>query len=225
MNIKNFSETFILITFCIATASSAIAHDLTMSGATDSFANPFVVTGFNKATKVLTGSISATRIAPGETNECRILLYGDAKTPKTLKVAYIILNAAEGVQQISGINKATVAKDGTSLKLTFDQKTLGGECDWILSHLGEPSISQQGNELFISVSHRQPGAWISVHTIKSRHANFHRSPDANDVEKTFLVAGDTISVYEERSGWYYVKFQGRKKKTVGWIKKTDTVQF
>ena len=222
---KRFTKLSFLFAFSIASASTAVAHDLNVSGKNEIFENPFVVTGYNNASKVVTGSISATRTAPGEINECRILFSGEAKTLNVLKVRYFEIGANDDGAKISRIDQATLVSEGSDLKLKFNKKNLGGECDWLLSYVGEPSIRHRGDDLFISVPKRKVGDWIGVYTIKSKRANFHKVPADANIEKAFLVAGDTIYVYQEKPDWYYVKFQGRKKQTMGWIKKADTVQF
>jgi hypothetical protein len=213
------------LAFCTLPVSNSIANDLSVSGKNEIFDNPFIVTGFNKSSGVVTGSISATRTAPGETNECRILFSGDRRSPDVLKVRYFEVGAEEGVENVSKIDQATVIQEVSGLKIKFNKKKIVGECDWLLAYVNAPSIEQQGSELAVLVPKLKVGDWIGIYTIKSRRANFHKKAGGADVEKAFLVAGDTIYVYEEQPGWYYVKFQGRKKQTVGWIKKADTVQF
>jgi hypothetical protein len=205
--------------------SNSIAHDLNVSGENEIIDNPFIVTGFNKASGVVTGSISATRTAPGKTNECRIVFSGDRRSPDVLRVRYFEVGAEEGVENVSKIDQATVIQEVSGLKIKFNKKTIVGECDWLLAYVNAPSIEQQGSDLTVLVPKLKIGDWIGIYAIKSRRANFHKMAGGADVEKAFLVAGDTIYVYEEQPGWYYVKFQGRKKQTAGWIKKADTVQF
>jgi hypothetical protein len=110
-------------------------------------------------------------------------------------------------------------------RLTLDKTRLAGGCEWILPFVGEPSIREQGKTLSISIPKRTAGDWIAVHAIKSARAYFYKAPGESQAQKAFLVAGDTAYVYEERLDWMYVKFQGRKSLTSGWIKKSDTVQF
>lgn len=209
----------------LSVASMASAENFNFSGKNDVFENPFVAIGFNKANNVLTGSISVTRTAPGETDECRILFSGETEKSNLLRVQYFELNAADGSDSSSGIDKAVAVHEGTSSKIKFDKKNLNGGCEWILSYVGAPSIKEQDGYILLELPKRKAGDWIGVHTIKSKRANFHKNPREKDVEKAFLVAGDTIYVYEENPSWYHVKYQGRKKQTVGWIKKVDTVQF
>lgn len=205
--------------------SNSTAHDLNVSGKNEIFDNPFIVTGFNKASGVVTGSISATRTALGETNECRIVFSGERRSPDVLKVRYFQVGAEDGVENVSKIDQATVIQEVSGLKINFNKKKIIGECDWLLAYVNAPSIEQRGSELTVLVPKLKIGDWIGIYAIKSRRANFHKMAVGADVEKVFLVAGDTIYVYDEQPGWYYVKFQGRKKQTVGWIKKADTVQF
>ena len=222
---KIFSNFVFLIALPLMTSSVAIANDFYVSGRNEIFENPFIATGFNKFNNLLTGSISVSRIAPGETNECRILFSNDAKNKNILRVRYFVVGADEGVSKFSEIDKASVVQDGENIKIKFDGKKLEGGCEWILSFVGEPSVMLRGNNVFLEVPKRKLGNWISVHTIKSTRAAFYKTPGGSAVERTYLVPGDTIYVYEERPDWFYVKYQGRKKITVGWIKKADTVQF
>jgi len=68
------------------------------------------------------------------------------------------------------------------------------------------------------------GKWISVFAIGSKRAPFYQTTEESSVRKAFLVQGDLVYVYDEKPGWYYVKYEGGNKTTVGWIKKSDTVQ-
>jgi hypothetical protein len=140
-------------------------------------------------------------------------------------VRYFEVGAELAVENVSKIDQAILIQEVSGLKIKFNKKKIVGECDWLLTYVNAPSIEQQGSELTVLVPKLKFGDWIGIYTIKSRRANFHKMAGDADVEKAFLVAGDTIYVYEEQPGWYYVKFQGRKKQTVGWIKKADTVQF
>ncbi|MCC2971636.1 SH3 domain-containing protein [Massilia sp. IC2-476] len=39
-----------------------------------------------------------------------------------------------------------------------------------------------------------------------------------------MVRGDVVYVYEERPDWYFVRYDNGKRETMGWIRKSDTVQ-
>lgn len=219
-------KSFKLFFLALFSATSIVAaDDLSVSGKNEIFENPFVATGFNKSNNILTGSISVSRTAPGETNECRILFSGAPKISNALKIRYFELNTADGFQESSESDRAILVRDGASFKIKFDKTKLEGGCEWILSYIGAPSVIEKGNDLFLEVPQRKAGDWVSVHTIKAKRAYFYKNPEVVNAEKAFLVSGDTIYVYEERPDWFYVKFQGRKKQTVGWIRKKDTVQF
>jgi hypothetical protein len=209
---KEFIKLAFWLVFCAVPVANSIAHDLNFSGRNEIFDNPFIVTGFNKASGVVTGSISATRTAPGETNECRIVFSGERRSPDVLKVRYFEVGAEDGVENISKSDQATVVQGVSGLKIKFSRKKIVGECDWLLTYVNAPSIEQQGSELTVLIPKLKVGDWIGIYTIKSRRANFHKMAGGADVEKAFLVAGDMIYVYEEQPGWYYVKFQGRKSK-------------
>ena len=138
---------------------------------------------------------------------------------------YFVVGAEDGVSKFSDIDKASVVHDEKNIKIKLDRKKLEGGCEWILSFVGEPSVTQQGDNVFFVIPERTPGTWRSVHTIKSKRAAFYKAPGGSPVEGTYLVPGDTIYAYEEQPDWLYVKYQGRKKLTVGWMKKADTVPF
>jgi hypothetical protein len=203
----------------------AFAGEIFVSSKNEIFENPFIVIGYNKETDVVTGSISATRTAPGQTDECRVLFSGHSKAPSDLTVRYFEVAANENVERNSVIDKAAAIRDGADVKLILNKKGLSGDCEWILPFIGEPRVKENHGKLYFSIPKLETGDWIAVHTVKSVRASFYKVPDAKNAEKAFLVAGDTVYVYEERQDWYYVKYQGRKKQTLGWIKKSDTVQF
>lgn len=191
------------------TSSNAVGSVFSVSGKTDILENPFIAIGFDKASNVLTGSISAIRTAPGETNECRILFSSHEKSPKLVRVRYVEVSAASGIMRASALDQATVIPGQAGGKLAFDKKNLEGGCDRVLNFIGPPSIAQQGNTIVIAVPPREVGDWIGVQTIRSKRANFYKTANGADLDKAFLVAGETIYVYREQPGWYCVKFQGR----------------
>lgn len=84
-------------------------------------------------------------------------------------------------------------------------------------------IDVSNDEIQLNINNA--GLWKRVSAIRSKKAYFHSEPDGSAVTKSFLVGGDIVYVHDEVSDWYYVKFQGRKVETVGWIKKSDTIQF
>lgn len=98
------------------TGSTVLANNPYVSGKNEIFDNPFIATGFTKTSGVFTGSISVSRTAPGETNECRILFFGYTEDQKTLQVRYFFVGAEDGVNKFSDINKASVVHDGKNLK-------------------------------------------------------------------------------------------------------------
>lgn len=153
------------------------------------------------------------------------LIFQSRKSSKLVRVRYVEVSAASGIMRASALDQATVIPGQAGWKLEFDKRNLEGECDWVLNFVGPPSIAQQGNAIVIAVPPLEVGDWIGVQTIRPKRANFYKTANGADLDKAFLVAGDTIYVYREQPGWYYVKFQGRKIETVGWIKKSDTVQF
>lgn len=86
---------------------------------------------------------------------------------------------------------------------------------------GDVDLAQ--NELQFNIN--IPGTWEKVSAIKAKRAYFYAEPNESKVTKTYLVTGDLIYIYKQGSDWYYVKFQGPKKETTGWIRKSDTLDF
>jgi hypothetical protein len=210
--------------FLLAVISQPVcALDISTSGRSEIGDNPFVATGFNKQTSVTTGYLSATRTAPGRTDECRFLFTGNLTQSKVVAIRYIFENE-EIESEPAAISKAVMKGSPENLTLILMKNSLQADCEWILPFIGEPRIHDRGDELSISLGHRATGDWTGVYLIRALRARFHNFPSDSAKGKPFLVAGDVIYVYDERPGWYYVKYDGKKKKTVGWIKKSDTVQ-
>jgi hypothetical protein len=212
------------VLFMLAVLSEPVcALDIRTSGKSEFGDNPFVATGFNKEAGVITGYLSAIRIAPGRTDECRFLFAGNLKQSHVLRIRYIF--GSEEIWSESGtLSKAVMKVSPEDATIILKKGSLQADCEWILPFIGEPRIHERGDELSIAVKKRTAGDWTGVYLISAPRARFHDSPADSASGKAFLVAGDVIYVYEERPGWYYVKYDGRKKQTVGWIKKSDTVQ-
>lgn len=189
------------------------------------FNNPFVVIGFNRKTNEISGYISALRTAPGRTDECKFVFA--AKKGKGSASTILIKDAgkANNVIEPSTATKGIITLDSTPKKIVIDENSLPGDCGWILPFVGEPHVIENNNAFSINVDGDEIGDWQAIQVISNRRAYFHSEPSDSTAGKAFLVAGDLIYVYEENPGWYYVKYQGRKKETVGWIKKSNTIQF
>jgi hypothetical protein len=106
------AEVFLLfLSVVLFPASAAHGDEFYLSGESDILENPSVVTGFNKATNVLTGSISAIRTAPGRTDECRILFSGIVKAPTSISARFLEKDAADEGQSVSRVEKAAVVQE------------------------------------------------------------------------------------------------------------------
>ena len=202
------------------------AANLEQSSQNEIFDNPFIVTGFNPKTNMLTGYVSALRTSPERTDECKFVFSGRSERKNSLPVS--IKNAVNtpinGNAELMEITKGRVAADGKQKKIILQQAALPGDCDWILSFIGDEKAIQKGEEFSILIDGGIIGEWLAVYVIRSKRAYFHQNPKVSSAARSFLIAGDLIYVYDEKKDWYYVKFKGRKK-TSGWIKKSDTVQF
>jgi len=189
------------------------------------FKNPFVVIGFNRKKSEITGYISALRTAPGRTDECKFVFTAKKGTGNTSTILIKDAVKANEIIEASTATKGIIFLDSTPKKIVIDENSLPGDCGWILPFIGEPQVIENNNAFSINVDGEEIGDWQAIQVISNRRAYFHSGPNDSTAGKAFLVAGDLVYVYDENPGWYYVKYQGRKKETVGWIKKSDTIQF
>jgi hypothetical protein len=201
---------------------AALASDLTASGKNDMWENPFLAYAVNPDTQVMTGYMAALRVSPGRTDECKLAFVGNVKNTDAFTIQY--LSDVDGFEPGGPTSPAAVKRISNGFLLKIKKDQLGGDCEWILPLIGGPRVKESAAEVAISFQSEISGDWTGVFSIKSRRAPFHTSPDASSVQSTYLIQGDVIYVYDEQPGWYYVRFEGRKKTTSGWIRKSDTVQ-
>lgn len=200
----------------------AFAGDLRISGTNDIFDNPFLAYGVDPTTKLVNGYLVALRTSPGRTDECRFVFSGSLQEPKKFSVKY--LSETDGYSSAGSTSSAVVENVNGELYMRIKKNQLGGECEWILPFIGEPRITEKSGEVVISFGGLNPGAWVGVFAIKSERAKIYRSATEASGQQAYLIQGDFINVYAEQQDWYYVKYERRKKTTVGWVKKSDTVQ-
>lgn len=215
-------KSIILNVYLCCNILPAFASDLSISGENNLFDNPFVAYGVNPITKLVTGYLVALRTSPGRTDECRFVFAGNLQQPEKFSVKY--LSEADGYTGAGSTSLAVVKNKDGDLNMMIKKNQLGGGCEWILPFIGEPRITEKPDEVAISFGGLTRGAWIGVFAIRSERARIHRSADEASDRQAYLIQGDFIHVYAEQQDWYYVKYERRKKTTVGWIKKSDTVQ-
>lgn len=194
------------------------------SGRSDHIANPFVITGFNPATQMLTGFVSAVRIAPGRTDECSFVFSGMLKKSNKLKISYIYRIGDEAMESTIEQDGLLVYSDVGQPKLQIQKPLAHEDCDWILPFVGEPHIEESEQAISISLRERSVGDWIGVYAIKSKRARFYRLPDNSSAKKSFVVSGDVVYVYKWEADWCYAKFEKNGKATEGWLRKADILQ-
>lgn len=222
-----FRRISLLLLISVLTLPIANSANLAQSSQNEIFDNPFIVTGFNKNTNILTGYVSMLRTSPGRTDECKFVFSGQSEGKNYFAIS--IKNAGKtnfsSVIDSAETTKGKFAYDLKQKKITLNQTALPGDCDWILSFIDQEKVIQNGKVFSILVDDGMIGNWIAVYVIRAKRAYFHNKADESSIEKSFLIAGDLIYVYDEKNDWFYVKFKGRKKETIGWIKKSDTIQF
>ncbi|MBA4055564.1 MAG: hypothetical protein C0490_12690 [Marivirga sp.] len=208
--------------FLLFSFSSAVAGESISSGKNDILDNPNVSVGINRDTGMVTGFLVGLRTAPGRTDECRLVFAGSMKDPNTFSVKY--LSEADGYSDKGSTSPAVVDKNGGDLQIRMKKDQMGGDCEWILPFADGSRIEESDSEVAVNFGKIIPGDWIGVFVIASKRASFYRTTEQLSVQNSFLIQGDLIYVYDEKPGWYYVKYQGEKKLTTGWIMKKDTVQ-
>jgi hypothetical protein len=211
---------FLLGTVVNCLAFSTFAAELDYSGKADISANPFLAYGYNPKTKVISGYLAAFRVAPGRTDECKLVFAGSAErlSVKYLEETWVSTGRSESDNGIS----LTVERDEPYLK--FNKETMGGDCDWILPFNVGRRVSETADEVVVKMRVPSVGDWIGVYVIGAKKARFHREPSNASVSKAYLIGGNVAYVYEEQPDWYFVRYDNGKKITTGWIRKSDTVQ-
>lgn len=211
---------WIIATLAQAAFFPALASDLTYSARTESWDNPFLAYGYNPKTKLFTGYLAAFRTAPGRTDECKLVFKGNAKrlAIKYLEVTWVYghENQNDSTGYISNHNNRPL--------LRLFKTSLGGDCDWILPFKIGPRVSETVDEVAVAMKPSKEGSWIGVYAIGAKRARFHSQPNNASARKVYLIAGDLIYVYHEQRDWYFVQYEKEKRKTIGWIRKADTVQ-
>lgn len=188
--------------------------------------NGVLIVALNKETNILTGYYEANDTTGNGTNECKMYFSGKVNN-SSIEVS------------ISDADKGSFAVGARVFKGYIILKNEGGKsfailypgekswsCEWMYdglpSYLPPKNFSLREGLKFGFV---RDDDFIAVGVVKANRANFYSAPDESTIRRAFLVAGDFIYVFAEKPDWYYVKFQGKKKETVGWIKKSDTIQF
>jgi hypothetical protein len=211
-----------LITFGVMFSGNSHADDFNVSAKSDFLENPFVATGFDARKNITTGYLEALRTSPGRTDVCKLLFSEDPKRKNYLKIVYFMGGEESRIAaSLAKDHEAILERNKSGVRLVFKEKDMDGDCDWILPFVGEPIVEANGGTVAVLVSKRNVGDWTSVHAIKSQRAYFHQKPEKESIKKSFLVAWDVIYVYDETVDWYYVKYNGRKKESTGWIRKED----
>jgi hypothetical protein len=214
--------TFFILALILSDLSQAAANESLTSGRTGLEDNPFIAYGVNPKTQLVTGYLIGLRTAPGRTNECRLIFFGRFTSPDLFIAKF--LSEVDGFEQNESRTRAVVQSNGGHFQMIMKKDQMGGDCEWILPFINQPRVKESGGEVEVSFGKLLTGRWIGVFAIRSERAPFYQTTEESSVRKAFLVQGDLVYVYDEKPGWYYVKYEGRNKTTVGWIKKSDTVQ-
>lgn len=204
----------------------AYADSAIRSSRTDIIDNPFVIIAKNPSHKIITGYVAALRTSPGRTDECKFIFRGQLANNEMadLLIADASISGLTADSQ-GAFSNGTFMRRGEINTLAVNQAGIPGDCAWILGFIGEPTVIEKGSRFEILFNPEEVGTWLGVNVVRTKRAYFHDQPRAESKGKAFLVKGDIVYIYDERSDWFYVKYQRGKKETIGWIRKSDTVQF
>ena len=183
------------------------------------FDNPYFVVGINKKENILSGYVSALRTAPGESNECKLLFKGRIEKGASFPIE--VIDASRHSKKIKPL-PANLFRVGNGYKIVIKKNDLPGDCDWVLTYVGAPSVQTEGDEFKLLINVDDRGDWQGVNVISSKRAFFHSSPEVAYKQKTYLVEGYLIYFFDEAPEWYFVKYKSQKKIISGWINKSDT---
>lgn len=171
--------------------------------------------------KKLSGFYHFTQVKmPGRSfhADCKIFFFGDFFSDKAMPVRATTFNS-KAIEPVNGVltfngyikfAKSLPAVQSFTLVLAENIPNCTDEIDVLNSEFGF-----EINKL---------DDWKSISVVSSKRAYFHSDTQPESKKKSFLVAGDSIYIYDEKPGWYFVKFRAGKKETTGWIKKADTIQ-
>lgn len=211
---------FMLMAMTQYIGCSVFAGELNYSAKSDISDNPFLAYGYNPKTKIISGYLAAFRTTPGRTDECKLVFKGGANrlSVKYLEETWV---AEAGKENDSG---AALEIRESEPYLKFNIESMGGDCEWILPFKVGKRVSVTVDEVAVTMRVAYSGDWIGVYVVNAKKAKFHSEPDSAAVKKAYLVEGDVIYVYDEKRDWYFVQYDNGKRKTSGWIRKSDTVE-
>jgi hypothetical protein len=207
-------------------AGLGMAAEMAVSGKNEIFDNPFIAVGYNPATKLITGYVLGLRAAPGQTDACQLIFEGVAESKDSVEVSIRDaddLSVGKGKTAAARLGRAIFSVKGGKRQLIIKNDALPGNCDFVLPFTNDGKVNVGEKETRISMDGLDKGDWIMVRVVRAKRAYFHKQPNQGSIDKAFLVAGDVMYIYETKPDWYYVKFKGAKKETVGWVKKQDVL--
>lgn len=180
------------------------ADEAHTSGRTELGDNPFIAYGVNPKTQVLTGYLVGLRTARRETDACKIVFSGRLASPHVFMAKY--LSEVDEFEKNGSTSAAVVQRNNGHLQMKMKKDQMGGDCEWIFPFINGPRVREDGEEVEVSFGKLLSGEWIGVFAIKSKRASFYQTTKESSIRKAFLVQGDLVYVYDEKPGWYYVKY-------------------
>lgn len=210
---------FFVVILCFSSICFSADDGSYYSGRNEIFDNPFISIGFDRERNNFVGYISALRTAPGNTDECKFIIKGSPSQKDRFSVDVFDVSGVQ-LPARKKIANIEVASEGYNLLISKNQLPLG--CDWILSFVGEPAVYEKNGQFTLVIRPSVRGDWKSIGVAKAKKSYFYSYPDGKSMQKSYLVPGDLFYIYDQVPGWFYVKYQARKKLVGGWIREQDT---
>ncbi|TFV99530.1 hypothetical protein E4K72_16235 [Oxalobacteraceae bacterium OM1] len=212
-------------------AIQTLADERMKSTRTDVFENPFLSVAEDPHTRVITGYLEASRIAPDRTDVCKLFLQSSKRRSETVKSNghMFLVNAQpkftrKSPNQLRIVTGEVRSDYPTQVRVYVPKSLLLGNCDWILSHIGAPAVVERRDGFEIFVSPQENGSWTGVRVAIAPRTYFFASPNEHSRGKSYVIPGDLLHVYDKKDEWYFAKFETGTKVVSGWVKRDDVLE-
>ena len=123
-NAKFVKFAFSILLFQAFTALSAPASEISSSGRTDVWDNPFIAFEFNRQTDLVNGYLAALRASPSQTNKCKLVFSGILAKSKVLSLKY--LSEADGSAKFRNVNSGpSVHESANEVSVSLGHPSVG----------------------------------------------------------------------------------------------------
>jgi hypothetical protein len=81
----------------------------------------------------------------------------------------------------------------------------------------EPRFDEEG--VIFELTERQE--WKFIRIVSSERAYFYNSPDETEREKSYVIKGEVLRIFDLEGDWVRAEYRGSQGITTGWIKESD----